>query len=190
MVGTQAAHTQLLDEFVAWQQTQPERWEFFQGIAYAMAGAGNAHVTASLNVGAALKSRLRGSGCRVYGPDVNLRIDAADALFHPDVTVSCAVADHAANDAIREPVLIVEVLSDSTATYDRGRKFAAYRGLPSLREYMQVDVEAATVEVYRLGADGHWVLFDFAGAPSVELASVAASVPMAEVFEDIDQARP
>ena len=154
-----------------------------------MASTGNAHATASANIGAALKSRLRGRACRVYGPDVNLRIDAADALFHPDVTVSCAGGDHAANDAIREPTLIVEVLSDSTETYDRGRKFSAYRRLPSLREYMLVDVAAATVEVYRLAADGHWVLFDFAGADTVELTSVAVTLPMAEVFEDVNSAQ-
>jgi Uma2 family endonuclease len=83
-------------------------------------------------------------------------------------------------------VLVVEVLSDATAAYDRGPKFALYRQLDSLREYVLVDVDLRRVEAFRLGADGHWVLHDFTGKEAVELASVGQVVPMTVLFEDID----
>lgn len=176
-----------LDQFVDWQDTQPEqKYEFYEGIPYAMTGARNAHVVVSLNLATALKSRLRGRPCRAYGPDVNFRVEEIDALFHPDVTVSCDPADHAAKDAIRRPILVIEVLSDSTAAYDLGKKFQAYRQSSSLREVGFIDPEARRVEVFRKGSDGHWVLYDFAGLPEVELASLGVVLPTAEVFEDID----
>lgn len=179
-----------LDEFLVWQDTQPdEKYEFYEGIPHAMAGARNAHVVVSLNVASALKTRLRGRSCRAYGPDVNFRIDQGnqnDALFHPDVSVSCDPADHAASDGIRCPVLVVEVLSDSTAAYDLGKKFRAYRQTDSLREVVFIDPEARRVDVYRKGDDQHWVLYDFTGLADIELSSVGLVLPTAEVFEDID----
>ena len=179
-----------LDQFLVWQETRPdEKYEFYEGIAYAMTGARNSHVVVSLNVASALKTRLRGRPCRAYGPDVNFRIELDnqnDALFHPDVSVSCDPADHAASDGIRRPIVVVEVLSDSTAAYDLGKKFRAYRQAESLREVVFIDPESRRVDLYRIREDGHWVLYDFTGLADVEFASLGLVLPSAEIFEDID----
>jgi Uma2 family endonuclease len=82
-------------------------------------------------------------------------------------------------------VLVVEVLSENTAAYDRGPKFALYRQLESLREYVLVDVDLRRVESFRLSADGHWVLHDFADSETVEFASVGQSLATGVLFEDL-----
>jgi Uma2 family endonuclease len=175
-----------LDQFMDWQDAHPEdKQEFCEGIPYAMTGARNSHVLVSLNLATALKTRLRGTPCRAYGPDVNFRLEAADALFHPDVTVSCDPADHAAADAIRRPILVVEVLSDSTAAYDLGKKFRVYRQSETLREVVFIEPDTRRLEVYRKGNDGHWVLYDFTGMADLELASLELRLPSHEIFEDL-----
>lgn len=146
------------DEFIAWDATQTIKHEFVRGEIYAMSGAHEAHVTATMNIAMALRQHLRGSPCRTFAAGMKLRVEAADAYFYPDVVVTCSAAD--ATDPLikREPVLVVEVLSPATAAYDRGEKFAAYRLLASLREYLLLDPAARRCDLYRKGANGLWVL--------------------------------
>jgi Uma2 family endonuclease len=82
-------------------------------------------------------------------------------------------------------VLVAEVLSPSTEAFDRGGKFAAYRSLPSLQEYLLIDPDRRSVEVYRRDASGHWVLYPYSGDEVLELVSVHLSLPLAQVFEDV-----
>jgi len=117
--------------------------------------------------------------------DMKLRVEAADAGFYPDVMVSRDSRDHAADLYLSHPVLVVEVLSDSTAAYDRGDKFADYRKLPSLQEYAIVDIDSRRVECFRRNAENHWVLYDFEGDGECEFAGIGLSMPLAAVFEDV-----
>ncbi len=174
------------ESYLAWEIRQDIRHEFFQGEIFAMAGARRTHVTVTLNLAAALKYHLRGSHCRAYISDMKLQVQAADAVFYPDVMVSCDGRDHRAELVLEHPRLLIEVLSDSTAAFDRGGKFAACRQLESLMEYVLVDIEARRVECFRRSAEGLWVLYEFAGAGAVELASVNLQIPLAEVFENVD----
>ncbi|MFM8331641.1 MAG: Uma2 family endonuclease [Candidatus Methylumidiphilus sp.] len=174
------------DDYLAWEQGQAEKHEFVRGETFAMAGARRAHVTVSLNLASAFKSHLRGTPCRAYMADMKLRVEAADASFYPDVMVSCDRRDHAAELFLSHPVLLAEVLSDSTAAYDRGNKFADYRKLPSLREYVVVDIAARRVECFRLNTENHWVLYEFSGDETVEFASIGLLLPLAMVFEDVE----
>ena len=141
-MGQAAEKTRLsAQDFLDWDATQTQRHEFVGGEVFAMAGASEAHVTATLNVAMALRQHLQGSPCRTFITDMKLRVEAADAFFYPDVMVTCSAADTADALVKREPTLLVEVLSPATAAYDRGDKFAAYRRLPSLREYLLVDTD-------------------------------------------------
>ena len=120
-------------DFLAWDETQSVRHEFVAGEVFAMAGAGEAHVTVALNVAMLLRQHLDGTPCRTFITDMKLRVEAADAFFYPDVMVTCSAADAGDPLVKRAPVLLVEVLSPATAAYDRGDKFAAYRQLAMLR---------------------------------------------------------
>ncbi|TQV62101.1 MAG: Uma2 family endonuclease [Halothiobacillaceae bacterium] len=172
------------DDFLKWESTQDTKHEFADGIAYAMAGAGEKHVTISGNVFAALRNHVRGTPCRSYIADMKLRVDKADAFFYPDVFVTCSEQDAKREDHKADPVLVIEVLSPSTAAYDRGLKFANYRQLPALMEYVLIDPERVSVEVFRRDASGHWVLYPYGPDEAVELASVGMSLPIATVYED------
>ncbi|MDZ7589162.1 MAG: Uma2 family endonuclease [Rubrivivax sp.] len=177
--------TMTADEFLAWDSTQTIKHEFVRGEVFAMAGAHEAHVTAMGNVYNALRQHLKGSPCRTFLTDMKLRVEAADAFYYPDVMVTCSAADAADPLIKREPVLVVEVLSPSTAAYDRGEKFAAYRLLPSLQEYLLVDPAARRCDLYRRGADGLWVLHPGAPEQGVHFASVGLELEGARLWDEV-----
>ncbi|WP_150047265.1 Uma2 family endonuclease [Methylomonas rhizoryzae] len=174
------------EHYLAWEATQAEKHEFVAGEVFAMLGARQDHVIVSGNIFAALKQRLRGTPCRAYVADMKLKVEAADAFFYPDVMVSCHPEDRKSEQFISNPTLIVEVLSDSTANYDRGGKFVAYRKLDSLKEYLVVDIEARRVECFRRTADNDWLLHDYVGEADCDLSSLNIRLPMADIFEDIE----
>ena len=171
--------------FLAWDATQTLRHEFVRGEVFAMAGAGEAHVTVSGNVYALLRQHLKGTPCRTFITDMKLRVEAADALFYPDVFVTCSATDAADPMVKREPVLLVEVLSPATAAFDRGDKFAAYRLLPSLREYLLIDPASRRCDLYRLGAEGFWVLRPFEAGQAVALESVAMTLSAQALWDEV-----
>ncbi|MGR8929718.1 MAG: Uma2 family endonuclease [Gammaproteobacteria bacterium] len=176
------------DDFLAWEETQAEKHEFVAGEVFAMTGARRERVVVSGNIFAVLKQRLRGKPCHAYIADMKLHVEAADAFFYPDVTVSCNPNDNKAEQFISHPTLIVEVLSNSTADYDRGGKFVAYRKLDSLKEYLIVDIEARRVECFRRTAGNDWLLHDYIGDVACELSSLEISIALADIFEDIEPA--
>lgn len=102
-------------DYLAWDATQTMRHEFVGGEVFAMAGAGEAHVTVAGNVYVALRQHPQGSPCRTFITDMKLRVEAADAFFYPDVMVCCSPTDAGSPLLKRDPVLLVEVLSLSTA---------------------------------------------------------------------------
>ena len=172
-------------EYLAWEAGQTERHEFVDGEVFAMAGAEDRHVTVALNLAFALRQHLTGGPCRTYMSDMKLNVAAANQYFYPDVLVTCSPHDQANATIKSEPKLIVEVLSPSTAAYDRGLKFGYYRALPSLQEYALVDLDARSTDCYRKGADGLWVLHPFAKGEPVLLASVALDITSAQLFAEV-----
>lgn len=175
-----------LEAFLDWEARQPERHFFWRGEVFAMVGVRQAHATVTLNVGAALKFALRGTPCRAFVADMKLRVDLADAVFYPDVMVSCDARDRATPMWLAHPKLIVEVLSDSTAAFDRGAKFAACRMIDALEEYALVDIDARRVEIFRRNAAGRWELFEFLGGAAVEFASVGVTLDAAAIYEGVE----
>ena len=174
--------------YLDWEAGQPEKHEYLDGEVFAMAGASDAHVTLAGNVFMALRNHLRGGPCSVFISDMKLRVEADNAFFYPDVFVTCAESDRAHSHYKAAPSLVVEVLSPTTSAYDRGAKFAAYRKLPSLREYALVDTERLSIDLFRRDETGHWVLYPSEGGDTVEFASVGLSVPVDRVYEDVNMA--
>ena len=176
------------EAYLEWERGNESRHEYLDGEVFAMVGARDAHVTVSLNLAMLLRNHLRGGPCRVYMADMKLRVEAADAFFYPDVMVTCNPGDRSAGrDYFKQaPTLVAEVLSESTAGYDRGRKFAAYRRVAELREYLIVDPDEFSVELYRRGEDGHWVLFPTVAGEVVELASLDLRFPIEALYEDVE----
>ena len=134
----------------------------------------------------ALRNHLRGGPCRVFIADMKLFVQADDAFYYPDVFVTCAESDRAQEQHKSAPTLVVEVLSPSTAAYDRGDKFASYRQLPSLQEYLLVDVGALRCDLFRKGADGLWVLHPSNAGEPVQLARVDLTLTPDALWADLE----
>ncbi|OYU32439.1 MAG: hypothetical protein CFE39_03320 [Comamonadaceae bacterium PBBC2] len=174
-------------DYLAWERTQLDRHEFVDGDVFAMAGAEDRHVTVAGNMYMALRQHLSGSPCRTYMSDMRLQVAAANSYFYPDVLVTCSAQDLASPLVKTEPRLIVEVLSPSTAAFDRGLKFSHYRSLASLEEYALIDLDTRTTDCYRKGPDGLWVLHPFARGDELALASVGLVLPAAQLFAEVPE---
>ena len=179
--------TLTLIEFLAWENEQAERYEFHRGELYAMVGARRSHGRVVANLLSAFHLQLKGSACQAFVEGMKVEV-ADDTIVYPDVFVTCDKADLATDMLFRAPTLVIEVLSPSMQAYDRSQKFALYRRIPALQEYILVDPDTRRVEGFRKGADGLWVLHDMSDGDTLHAASIDARVPLAEVFDGIDPA--
>lgn len=174
------------EDYLQWEERQTLKHEYVNGEVFAMSGAEDRHVTIQGNLYTALRQHLRGGPCRVYVSDVKLHVAAANAYYYPDVFVTCGARDAASRLVKTEARLIIEVLSPSTAAYDRGGKFASYRLLPTLQEYAVVDIDARSIDLFRKAAGGLWVLHPGFGQDTVRFESVGLSLPLSECFADLE----
>ena len=175
------------EAYMAWEAEQPERHEFFAGEVFAMTGARATHNTIAGNVFALLKQDLRGTPCRVFFADMKLHIASVNASFYPDVFVSCDPRDRTPDAELvqRHPQLVVEVLSDSTAAFDRGQKFEAYRSLDSLTAYLLVEQNRPHADLFVRNAEGLWVLNPVGEGESATIAPLGVVLPMEAIYEGI-----
>ena len=174
-----------LDEYLDWEETQVERHEFHRGEVFAMVGGRRVHGVVVSNLARELGNQLKGSRCRVFSEGMKLQV-GDDTILYPDVLVTCDRGDLSTERIFRAPVFVTEVLSPSTQGYDRSAKFALYRRVPSLREYLLVDPDTRRVEAFRRNDAGQWVLHDMSGTDALEAASIGCRVAMAEVFDGVE----
>lgn len=177
-----------IDDFMVWEAEQAERHEYLNGEVFAMTGARDAHNTIAGNIFATLRAALRGTPCRAFIADMKLRVDAADAVFYPDLMVTRDPRDRGpqADTAKRHPSLLVEVLSDSTAAYDRGLKFERYRLIESLREVLLIEQDRRHIDLFRREADDRWVLESYGPDGELQLASLDVKLTLESIYEDVD----
>jgi Uma2 family endonuclease len=165
-----------------------EKSEYFAGEMFAMAGASERHNLIVANLIFELKGRLKNTPCRVYPGDMRLKIDASGLYTYPDVMVVCGERRFADenDDTLRNPDIIVEVLSDSTERYDRGVKFGHYRKLESLKEYLLVSQNSRKIERYFKNENGNWELTETDDRhPSIRLAAIACELDLDGVYDGI-----
>jgi len=177
-----------IDEFVAWEEEQPGRHECLFGRARAMVGGTLDHHQITLNLGAALKERLRGRGCRAFVEGAKLRTD--EAVTYPDVVATCAPVD-GRDRALTDAALVVEVLSPSTAGIDHGAKWLIYQKLPSLAAYLLVEQDARRVHLYTRAGVGRWEYRTIEEAEGVvALGEPFGALDFATIYDDTSLARP
>lgn len=176
-----------LEGFLAWENQQVERHEFHRGEVFAMVGGRRIHERVIANLSRWLGNQLEGSACQVFVAGMKLQI-ADDTVLYPDVMVTCDRADLRADLALRSPALVIEVLSPSTQAYDRSQKFALYRRVASLQEYILIDPDTRRIESFRRGADGFWVLHDLSDGDTLKVASVDLQMSAADLFEGAEPA--
>ncbi|HTD34190.1 MAG TPA: Uma2 family endonuclease [Candidatus Elarobacter sp.] len=174
-----------LDEFLVWEPTQPLRYEFAAGHVFAMAGASRAHGTIASNVIALVRPAIRGKECGVYGADMKVALPDVPSVRYPDIVVTCDRRDLEDEQFTRFPSLIIEIVSASTETIDRGTKFAEYRTMPSLREYVLIDSRTVHVEIYRRDAGNRWFFEEYGTGDRVTFETIALDVPTEALYEDL-----
>lgn len=175
------------EDYLRLEAQSPLRHEYVAGGIYAMAGASIRHNVIALNLAAALRAHLKTAPCRVFMEGVKLHVARDNAYYYPDVMVSCdpRLQHLAANDmVIDQPVVLIEVLSESTAGIDRREKFTAYRKLASLKEYVLVNQDIRQVEVYRRVGDVGWEHSVLDADDTCELKSLEFRLALAEIYDD------
>ncbi len=177
--------TLTLQAYLDWENAQDEKHEFVQGEIFAMTGGRRTHGRVLLNLARRLAEALEGTPCQVFADSMKLQV-ADDTILYPDVFVTCSPADLATDQIFREAKLVVEVPPPSTQAYDRSKKFALYRRLPSLQEYILVDPETRRVEAFCRNAASEWVLRDMSDDLGMEASSLGCAVSMADVFAGVD----
>lgn len=179
------------DEYLEFERRAEYKNEYFHGEIFAMVGASRKHNLITINIASSLHAQLRNRPCEVYSSDMRIRIPNADIYTYADSTVACGEPkfEDAHVDTLLNPVLIVEVLSKSTASYDRRQKFAFYRTIESLTDYLLVSQDSFHVEHYTKQPDGRWLLADFRSAEdALQLDSVQCSLALGEIYDKVSLA--
>ena len=175
------------EEYLAMERQAEEKSEFYQGECFAMAGASRRHNILTGNSFGVLRNHLLGKPCQPYVADMRLHIEAHQHYVYPDVLVVCDEKAYVDEDNCNDATVIVEVLSPSTETYDRGQKFLHYQSLPSLQEYVLISQQPMQVEVYhRRAKEQDWIYQALSRPEDVlALAAIDFSCHLADLYESV-----
>jgi Uma2 family endonuclease len=181
-------HRYSAEEYLALDRKADYKSEYVAGEIFAMGGAPPKHVLIAGNTAREFGNRLRDTNCQVYSADLRIQADANNAYHYPDVVVVCGRPEYrdSRRDTVTNPLVIVEVLSPATRNYDRGDKFAHYRRLGSLREYILIDQEACHVEHF-VRKEGLWEFSesdDFQG--SLVIPTLDIAIAMKEIYAKLE----
>jgi len=177
-----------LAEYQAMEQVAEFKSEYYQGEIFAMSGGTADHSTIKLNLGAKLLALLDPKPCRVFDSDMRLLIEPSGLYTYPDVMVICGKIEFVPKrkDEVTNPIVLVEVLSESTRDYDRGAKFNFYKQIPTLREYILVESEQPRIECYRRTQSDQWVIEMYENLEAaVKLESVACEIPLRQIYAKV-----
>ncbi|MEG3922185.1 Uma2 family endonuclease [Microcoleus sp. T3_A4] len=172
------------EEYLAWEPTQEERYEYWDGEVVAMSGGTRNHNRISGNFFRILDDALVDSPCEPYITDVKVQVEPGQNYFYPDVVVTCDEHDNYPQ-LVQFPSLIIEVLSPSTEAADRGIKFAKYRQVSTLKEYVWVQVEQPQLEIFRRNQQEQWVLSEYGLGDSLQLESVNLEIAIADLYRQV-----
>lgn len=176
-------------EYLAREETAERKSEFLDGQVFLMAGASREHNVLTRNLAGELYQALKGGPCQVFVADRRVKVNRTGLFTYPDLLIVGGDPEYAAEDrnTLTNPRVVIEVLSDSTARYDRTGKFRHYKQLPSLAEYVLVAQDEPLVERFVRSPNGRWEQDEFVGLDATfALATVPAEVPMAEVYRGVE----
>ncbi len=176
------------EQYLAMERAAETKSEFYGGEVFAMSGASRQHNTITTNTLVSLHPQVRRRRCNIFANDMRVKVAATGLYTYPDIAIVCGGAkfEDAELDTLLNPTVIIEVLSKSTATYDRGEKFEHYRKIPSLVEYLLIAQERRLVEHYIRQPDGRWLLSEASDLQDVvELPTIECRLALADVYEDV-----
>ena len=175
-------------EYLACERAAEFRSEYYRGEMFAMAGATEEHEIISTNITGLFWLAFRGRPCKAYGANMRVKVSPTGLYTYPDLSALCAEPEFLDQqfDTLTNPQVLIEILSKSTAGYDRGTKADHYRRLPSLREHLLIEQTRPHVDVYRRGKGKKWEFEAFEGLDAViELASVQVTLPLRDIYDRV-----
>jgi Uma2 family endonuclease len=182
------------EEYLAIERKAAFKSEYFQGEMFAMAGAREPHNLLAANLLALIHQQFRGRPCRVYPSDMRVNIPSVPLYTYPDVSALCQEPEFRGDsrDNLLNPTFIAEVLSESTESYDRGRKFELYQSLSSLREYLLISSDRVRVELYTIQPSGKWLLTTASRLDdTIALDSICCRITVSDLYDKVElDARP
>lgn len=162
--------------------------EYLQGQMVAMAGASKAHVILTGNLSALLINHLRGQKCLVYANDIKVRLPSLNIFYYPDLVITCDDRDRLSNqDFIVYPKLIIEVLSESTEAFDRGDKFADYKVIAELEEYVLIHQKQVLVESFQRKSQNLWIPTIYQSQDLLSFKSINFSCLVDSLYENLEK---
>jgi Uma2 family endonuclease len=177
------------EEYLRLERESEVRHEYLAGEIFAMVGASRAHNLIAGNTYARLHAQLRKRPCEIYNNDMRVRVPVAKLYTYPDIIVTCGDSQFADEefDTLLNPTTIIEVLSPSTESYDRGKKFQYYRTIRSLKEYLLVTQDAYHIDQFVRQGEINWLLTEHDGpTATVHLASIDCTLALANLYEKVD----
>jgi Uma2 family endonuclease len=177
-----------VDEYIEFEEKSDIRHEFHEGFLYPISGTSDAHNDIALNVSTALRAAFRKQGCKTYQENLKLEVIENTKFLYPDIMLTCDERDMTSTFIKRYPSLIVEVLSKSTASYDRNGKFDLYQTLPSILYYLMIDSRWQIAELYsRTDKPSLWTFQRFSNLNEIiEFPKLNFTLSLATIYEDLD----
>ena len=175
-----------IEEYLQMEQASEEKHEYYQGEIFAMSGAKVPHNIIAMNLAISLGLKLKGKSCKPFNSDQRIHIPQSSLFTYPDISIVCGEIITLNNDDwnVLNPSVIIEVLSPGTKDYDRGGKFKLYRDIATLKEYILVDSETVSIEVFRINDGGHWELEEYRKIDdSLSVKWIGVSIPVIEIYE-------
>ncbi len=176
------------EEYLALEEKAKYKSEYLNGYIFKMAGGSDEHITISFNVTKILSERLRGK-CRAYQSEMKVWVEAVGTFFYPDVTLVCGERQFykGKRDIVENPVLLVEVLSESTKEYDKNDKFLIYQNIESFQEYVLISQNKPAVQRFVRQTDGSWKYLATIGIDSeVTFESVETTISLSEIYDLVE----
>jgi Uma2 family endonuclease len=172
------------EEYLALERASEQRHEYADGEIFAMSGGTREHSLRATNILGELRSALLDRPCEVHGPDMRIKSVATGRYVYPDASVVCGRAkfEDASRDTLLNPILIVEVLSDSTEAYDRGDKFAHYETIPSVQDYVIASQKEARIDHFHRQADGSWNVRILRARDVLTLDAIGCQIPVERAY--------
>lgn len=177
-----------LAQYLAIEKKSNIKHEYFENEIFTMAGASDAHNEIFSNLFLHIASKLKGTPCRPYGSDKRLHIPENSLYTYPDISIYCNGLKPSATDKDSSilPTTIIEILSESTQSYDRGDKFKLYRDIPSLKEYILIDSEQVAIESFFLNENNNWELEEYASqTEKLCLKSLNMEIAIQDIYENV-----
>jgi len=183
-----------LEEYIEFDKNSEERWEYFDGVVISMSGGTLTHNRIARNLTTSLTNKLAGHGCEVLPADMRIKEPKAPPYRYADVMVVCGepvIESIQGLDVLVNPRLIVEILSESTEAYDRGKKFLSYQSINSFEEYLLVAQDKPYVTHYVRQTDGSWLRTDIEGIESeIKLVTIPCKTTLSEIYASVEFSAP